>query len=378
MVIEKIFLLLFLGVIAFDIKAQDLVSGGTNSWIFHTPEDGRTSLYIAPKVGSTWAFSKQTVFNNDGTVGFNGPVSGPSFKVKTLLEIPDIHRTTCFKKGTRDGGTINDYNTFLCLHWGLGIGSKYTSDGSGDYEEKAMIAINGRNGDIISKGIISSSSVTTTSRFYKSTGSLGTDDPALLSAFSEHSLDAGGGELSIITLGYEQGISYGTDMDTKIWSYARNLNESRNFITIGRYRIDLSAPKIYTNGVIGIGTSVVGSHKLAVAGSIGAREIKVEANGWSDFVFDDDYDLKSIEEVENYIKENGHLSEIPDQKTVEKNGVNLGEMNAKLLEKIEELTLYTIDQQKEIEKLKDQNERLNMQNKKIEELEEIIKRNGLK
>jgi hypothetical protein len=90
-------------------------------------------------------------------------------------------------------------------------------------------------------------------------------------------------------------------------------------------------------------------------GTVHTKEVKVDNNGWSDFVFDDDYELKSIEEVEQYIKENGNLSEIPDQETVEKDGVNLGEMNAKLLQKIEELTLYTITQQKEIEELKEQN-----------------------
>ncbi|MEQ9310674.1 MAG: hypothetical protein RLN90_14555 [Balneolaceae bacterium] len=104
-------------------------------------------------------------------------------------------------------------------------------------------------------------------------------------------------------------------------------------------------------GNVGIGTASTGSHRLAVEGSIGAREIKVEASGWSDFVFENDYDLRTLEEVEEHIKEKGHLPEIPSQAEVTENGINLGEMDAKLLQKIEELTLYLIEQNKKIEEL---------------------------
>ena len=104
---------------------------------------------------------------------------------------------------------------------------------------------------------------------------------------------------------------------------------------------------IYSSGNVGIGTSSTGSHKLAVEGSIGAREIKVEAGTWSDFVFSNDYELRTLEEVEQHINKNGHLPEIPSEMEVTENGINLGEMNAKLLQKIEELTLYLIEQNKQ-------------------------------
>lgn len=106
-----------------------------------------------------------------------------------------------------------------------------------------------------------------------------------------------------------------------------------------------------SNGSLGIGTTTTGTHKLAVEGSIGAREIKVQATGWSDFVFKKSYDLPTLEEVEKHINEKGHLKDIPSEEEVLKNGINLGEMNSKLLQKIEELTLYTIEQQKNTEKL---------------------------
>lgn len=108
------------------------------------------------------------------------------------------------------------------------------------------------------------------------------------------------------------------------------------------------------SGNIGIGTNDPGVWKLAVNGKIRAKEIKVETN-WSDFVFEEDYNLPTLEEVENHIIEKGHLQDIPSAKEVDENGILLGEMDAKLLQKIEELMLYTIDQQKMINQLRVEN-----------------------
>lgn len=100
-------------------------------------------------------------------------------------------------------------------------------------------------------------------------------------------------------------------------------------------------------GKLGIGTTNPGSWKLAVNGNIRAKEVKVET-GWSDFVFENDYNLPTLEEVEKYINEKRHLKDIPSAEEVAENGIFLGEMDAKLLQKIEELTLYAIQQEKEL------------------------------
>jgi len=104
---------------------------------------------------------------------------------------------------------------------------------------------------------------------------------------------------------------------------------------------------ITTGGDVGIGTRTPDS-KLAVNGNIHAKEVKVDLTGWPDYVFEKNYDLPSLQEVLNHIKEQGHLINIPSAEEVEQYGVELGEMNKLLLEKIEELMLYILQQQKEI------------------------------
>lgn len=106
-----------------------------------------------------------------------------------------------------------------------------------------------------------------------------------------------------------------------------------------------------SNGYVGLGKSDP-QNRLDVNGTVHSKEVKVDLLNWADFVFKDTYELPTIPEVEAHIKEKGHLKGIPSTKDVQENGIYLGEMNTKLLQKIEELMLYTIQQQKEIDLLK--------------------------
>ena len=101
---------------------------------------------------------------------------------------------------------------------------------------------------------------------------------------------------------------------------------------------------IATNGNVGIGTTApCADCKLDVDGKIRSEEVTVEVVNAPDYVFEEDYDLRTLEETKAYIEENKHLPEIPSAKEMEANGVGLADMNMKLLKKIEELTLYQIE-----------------------------------
>lgn len=110
-------------------------------------------------------------------------------------------------------------------------------------------------------------------------------------------------------------------------------------------------------GNVGIGTTDP-KNKLSVNGTIWAKEVKVSLSDGADWVFEDDYELRSLEEVEEFVTENKHLPEIPSAENMRIYDLSLGEMNNKLLQKIEELTLYMIDLNKQVKELKAENHEL--------------------
>jgi|GEM_PF-2238555 len=131
-----------------------------------------------------------------------------------------------------------------------------------------------------------------------------------------------------------------------------------NGFALREYRHGLTAvPALYieeATGRVGLGTTNPLGFRLAVNGSIRAKEVVVTNDGWPDYVFSDDYELASLEQVEAHIKEKKHLPGVPSAREVGERGVSLGEMQSTLLAKVEELTLHLIAQQKEIAALRDQ------------------------
>ena len=110
-----------------------------------------------------------------------------------------------------------------------------------------------------------------------------------------------------------------------------------------------------TNELKAGSASIGNGFTCSADGQVRTKGIRVTLDGWSDFVFDDGYRLPSLKEVEQYIARHRHLPDIPSAAEVEQQGIDLGQMNALLLQKVEELTLYIIDMQKQINELKQQN-----------------------
>lgn len=107
-----------------------------------------------------------------------------------------------------------------------------------------------------------------------------------------------------------------------------------------------------TNGMFFVNNGTQKTFVVEASGLTRARKIKVDADVWADYVFEPDYRLMPLSDVESFLKEHKHLPSIPSEKVMKEEGIDLAEMNVKMMEKIEELTLYLIQQNKELENLK--------------------------
>ncbi|MEZ2440218.1 hypothetical protein AB6805_00750 [Chitinophaga sp. RCC_12] len=102
------------------------------------------------------------------------------------------------------------------------------------------------------------------------------------------------------------------------------------------------------------GPNPVANYKLTVEGTLGARRVKVQQGAWADYVFHPEYELPSLQEVEHFVTTEKHLEGIPSEKEVLEKGLDLGEFDQQLLKKVEELTLYIIQLNKNVERLNKQ------------------------
>lgn len=166
---------------------------------------------------------------------------------------------------------------------------------------------------------------------------------------------------------YANGVSMERINASKGGSYIRLLDNEINFNLVSNTGYKQQSLTLHSNG------------NASLQGKFEAKEIKVTLTPTADFVFDENYDLPKLEEVERYIKEKKHLPEIASANVMEKEGVNVGEFQIKLLQKVEELTLYSIEQNKQlksqserIQQLQKENNVLKLQSEEINELKKIV------
>lgn len=265
---KKSILTVFILAFAFQIQAQDLISGGSNSWIFHTPDGGTAPyrLHIAPKVNDLWDWSKEFEITSLGTV-----------KISNKLAI-----------------------------------------GKGDAEPEGTFEAKSSNNMRV-----------------------------------------------IINKNNNSGISIIPNNSDSWFHVTHGLSNNLHFshgVQPGDYKI-MTIKSEPNGGKIGIGT-VSPDEKLTVNGKIHAKEVRVDLNIAPDYVFQkyytgkstlkEDYTMPTLEQVASFTKVNHHLPNVPSAKQIQKEGLHLKEMTTILLQKVEELTLYTIEQEKRIKALEAQ------------------------
>jgi hypothetical protein len=138
--------------------------------------------------------------------------------------------------------------------------------------------------------------------------------------------------------------------------------------------------RITALGDVGIGTTDTKGYKFAVNGSVIATSVTIKPNSaWPDYVFKKDYQLRPLTELKDYIDQHQHLPEIPSEQEVLKNGINVGEMNSLHMKKLEELTLYLIEKDKELNEQKkinnSQQEQIDLLVKQVKDLQKVPTRN---
>ena len=322
----------------------------------NTSSNSRGYLHLQVR-HNTSSWSNLLTFSSRGNIGINNPtppsghlldINGPVY-LNGRLGFPTASTTAGSSPGiVHNLGFIDEflYDGQYINHYGFGFHN---------YDEG--VSVDGINAYISSFFGIDFFTQGKSRMRINNNGNVGikTNDP-------KHSLQIGNGTTneslvlagsetsSNLYIGFQEGLTH---------KYVRmHYNAANNLLKITSDMGDI----IFFNRVtqnIGIGTNTLNNpngYKLAVNGKIGAKEIIVENTSatWPDYVFEKDYPLASLEEVEHFVQSNKHLPEVPSAMEVKEAGLNIGDMNAILLKKIEELTLYLIEQNKKINLLQEE------------------------
>jgi hypothetical protein len=366
--------------------ANNVTNGWSNNKSFNLVNSSRGGSYIRLldnsllfNVVSQTGIDQQAM--NISTLGYVG------IGTSTPVGILDVQRTSGLIVSGANLDPANGYSLSplansrkLLLGWNYSRGKGETdfisNRGEGDkggfdfYDysntnsAKLLMSIEG-NGNVITSGDIKSATITTTGvittpKIYgygSNTGSIYFASPTT-SFGGNVTINSGnlgsmgtGGNIKLDP-GYGGKLNVGYDNQFSIdFSGTYSITTSIPFTSSSS--ITAQGAKFAGNVLIGKTTQTATRYRLDVAGPIRADEVVVNTTG-ADFVFSPDYKLRSLEEVEKHIKENGFLPEIPSAKEMQQNGMGVSEMQTKLLQKVEELTLYMIELKKENENLQKQ------------------------
>jgi len=375
--------------------SQDLVSDGSNRWILHTPDDGRTMMFVAPWINNDWAWGVSTQFVNNGDVHFSGIITTPA-----KLGI-GINPTASLHVSTPTGDLLVENS---------GIEGAYVTVHSGRFNRPAVTIYKQAGTEFWNTGILydeagnqkysigTSGSFSSSKLTIQADGSvgIGTNSPSDIFQIGDFN-NASNYKIKIpgaynfeqVRLGQYGNGNCGLELVNHSGltsSYGVKL--MADIDEVPGFQIQIASPSnaynslsystklfINLNGNVGIGTTEPGNYKLNVAGSIRADAIVCNTTG-ADFVFEPTYKLRPLAEVETFIKQNKHLPNVAPAAEMQTNGVSMGEMQAKLLEKVEELTLYSIEQDKKFKEQEKINtelkQRLEEQQAKYRQLAQAI------
>ncbi len=318
------------------------------------------------------------VMDNDGNVGIGTTSPDNKLHVEGDLLL-DVYGNSGHEKGIffREGfSTTNKYNVSILAYDHNGGGTSPDglsingydgisfSTGSNARNERVRILQNGNVG------------IGTTSPLHKLdvSGTMRVSSGIFYSEANSFIFRNQGGAWKPVS---SRGVNIGDWTNTPSYGeFITGSNYNMQFKIQGQTRLFIDKD----DGNVGIGTTSP-SEKLEVNGTIRSKKVKVEATGWPDYVFAPSYELRALSEVENHIKEKGHLPEVPSAKEIEEKGLDLGAMDATLLKKVEELTLYLIEQNKSLKaqaaSYKELSEKMSVENQelkvRISEIEIMIK-----
>ncbi|WP_420385502.1 hypothetical protein [Roseivirga sp.] len=337
-------------------------------------------LFLSAFILCSYSFAQTNTFPSSGNVGIG--TTSPSEKLEILGNLKlstgshvkfGLDYSKIFENGV-DQLVIQGHNGILLQSWDGSSSTLYTDL----FTRYGKVGIGTTSPSAHLEVKRASSSTSEFLRFTDGNYNIGaiqslssTDGRGII--FNAKSEGVSTPEPSLVLAAYSNDLQPNNDYDAAVSVRGYDISDNSPLENLpifkvlnGHSEVKLS---VEANGNIGVGTNSP-QEKLSVDGTVLAKKVRVSIAGtdWPDYVFSPNFELRTLEEVESFIEKNQHLPEVPSAKEIETNGLDLGSMDATLLKKVEELTLYMIEQNKRLKQLE-------IKNQKLEKELETIKKN---